>query len=375
MRNPFVTKGYAGAEYFCDRQQETKDLVQLLTNDNNMALISPRRLGKTDLIHHCFNQPKIKNNYYTFLIDIYATSSLTDFVSIFGKAILEELKPKGRKIWEGFIYAIKSIQQEISFDINGNPVWGIGLGNITNPSVTLDEIFDYLNKADKPCIVAIDEFQKITDYPDANNVEAALRTHIQRCPNATFLFAGSKRHLMSEIFTSPNRPFFQSVITMGLLPISLEKYTEFAIIQYEKNGKHIEKEIIKEVYNRFHGVTQCLQRVMNVLFLFTEMGKTCELEMLDEAINYLLNMLSDNFETQLSQMPEKQRNVFRAIAQEDSVRNPLSGAFVNKYRLMSSSSVSSALKALLEKDLITQENGAYMVYDQFFKMWLVTKSQ
>ena len=375
MRNPFVTKGYAGAEYFCDRQQETKDLVQLLTNDNNMALISPRRLGKTDLIHHCFNQPEIKNNYYTFLIDIYATSSLTDFVSIFGKAILEELKPKGRKIWEGFIYAIKSIQQEISFDINGNPVWGIGLGNITNPSVTLDEIFDYLNKADKPCIVAIDEFQKITDYPDANNVEAALRTHIQRCPNATFLFAGSKRHLMSEIFTSPNRPFFQSVITMGLLPISLEKYTEFAIIQYEKNGKHIEKEIIKEVYNRFHGVTQCLQRVMNVLFLFTEMGKTCELEMLDEAINYLLNMLSDNFETQLSQMPEKQRNVFRAIAQEDSVRNPLSGAFVNKYRLMSSSSVSSALKALLEKDLITQENGAYMVYDQFFKMWLVTKSQ
>lgn len=375
MRNPFVTKGYAGAEYFCDRQQETKDLVQLLTNDNNMALISPRRLGKTDLIHHCFNQPEIKSNYYTFLIDIYATSSLTDFVSIFGKAILEELKPKGRKIWEGFIYAIKSIQQEISFDINGNPVWGIGLGNITNPSVTLDEIFDYLNKADKPCIVAIDEFQKITDYPDANNVEAALRTHIQRCPNATFLFAGSKRHLMSEIFTSPNRPFFQSVITMGLLPISLEKYTEFAIIQFEKNGKHIEKEIIEEVYNRFHGVTQCLQRVMNVLFLFTEMGKTCELEMLDEAINYLLNMLSDNFETQLSQMPEKQRNVFRAIAQEDSVRNPLSGAFVNKYRLMSSSSVSSALKALLEKDLITQENGAYMVYDQFFKMWLVKKSQ
>ena len=74
MRNPFVTKGYAGAEYFCDRQKETKDLVQLLTNENNLALISPRRLGKTDLIHHCFNQKKIKNNYYTFLIDIYPTS-------------------------------------------------------------------------------------------------------------------------------------------------------------------------------------------------------------------------------------------------------------------------------------------------------------
>lgn len=371
MRNPFVTKGYAGPEYFCDRQKETKDLVQLLTNENNMALISPRRLGKTDLIHHCFNQSEIKEHYYTFVIDIYATSSLADFVIVFGKAILEELKPKGRKIWEGFISALKSFQQEISFDINGNPVWGLGLGEVANPSTTLDEIFQYLNSADKPCIVAIDEFQKITEYPDGKNVEAALRTHIQRCPNATFLFSGSKRHMMSEIFTSPARPFYQSVITMGLSPISLEKYKEFAIHQFRKGGKDIEPEVIDDVYYRFEGVTQCLQRVMNVLYLFTDQGQTCKTDMVDEAVNYLLNMLSDNFETQLSQMPEKQRNVFRAIAQEGKARNVLSGSFVQKYRLPSPSSVSSALKALLEKDLVTQDNGVYSIYDQFFALWLL----
>lgn len=371
MRNPFVTKGYAGSEYFCDRQKETKDLVQLLTNENNMALISPRRLGKTDLIHHTFNQPEIKDHYYTFIIDIYATSSLADFVLVFGKTILEELKPKGRKIWEKFISTIKSFQQEISFDINGNPVWGFGLGNVSDPSTSLDEIFKYLNEADKPCIVAIDEFQKITEYPDGMNVEAALRTHIQRCPNATFLFAGSKRHMMSEIFTSPSRPFYQSVITMGLAPISLEKYKAFAIQQFKKNDRDLVPEVVDEVYNRFQGVTQCLQRVMNVLFLFTDKGKTCQMGMVDEAITYLLNMLSDNYETQLSQIPEKQRNVFRAIAQEGIAQNTLSAAFIQKYHLPSSSSVSSALKALLDKDLITQENGAYSIYDQFFALWLL----
>lgn len=371
MRNPFVTKGYAGSEYFCDRQKETKDLVQLLTNENNMALISPRRLGKTDLIHHTFNQPEIKDHYYTFIIDIYATSSLADFVLVFGKTILEELKPKGRKIWEKFISTIKSFQQEISFDINGNPVWGFGLGNVSDPSTSLDEIFKYLNEADKPCIVAIDEFQKITEYPDGMNVEAALRTHIQRCPNATFLFAGSKRHMMSEIFSSPSRPFYQSVITMGLAPISLEKYKAFAIQQFKKNDRDLVPEVVDEVYNRFQGVTQCLQRVMNVLFLFTDKGKTCQMSMVDEAITYLLNMLSDNYETQLSQIPEKQRNVFRAIAQEGIAQNTLSAAFIQKYHLPSSSSVSSALKALLDKDLITQENGAYSIYDQFFALWLL----
>ena len=273
MNNPFVTKGYVGPDYFCDRVKETENLVKLLTNDNNMALISPRRLGKTDLIRHCFNQPRIKNHYYTFIIDIYATNSLSDFVEVFGRVILDELKPRGRKVWEGFFNAIKSIQQQISFDINGNPVWGLGLGSAANPSTTLDEIFNYLKTAGKPCMVAIDEFQKILDYPNGQNIEAALRTHIQKCPNATFLFCGSKRHLMTEIFLSPSRPFYQSVITMGLDPISEDKYAEFAKRQFEKNGKSLHEEVVPQVYNRFYGVTAYLQRIMNVLYLNTDKGE------------------------------------------------------------------------------------------------------
>ena len=253
MNNPFVTKGYAGPDYFCDRVKETEDLVKLLTNENNMALISPRRIGKTDLIHHCFAQPSIQKHYYTFIIDIYATNSLADFVEVFGRVIFDTLKPLGRKVWEGFFNTIKSIQQQISFDINGNPVWGLGLGASANPSTTLDEIFNYLNSAGKPCMVAIDEFQRITDYPDGQNVEAALRTHIQRCTNTTFLFCGSKRHLMTEIFLSPSRPFYQSVITMGLNPISEEKYTAFAQQLFKKNGKSIDREAVQQVYDRFDG--------------------------------------------------------------------------------------------------------------------------
>ncbi len=81
MINPFVTNGYVGAEYFCDRVQETSDIVSLLRNGNNLALISPRRYGKTDLIRHCFDQEEIKDKYYTFIIDIYSTKSLAEMVS------------------------------------------------------------------------------------------------------------------------------------------------------------------------------------------------------------------------------------------------------------------------------------------------------
>ena len=370
MTNPFVTKGYAGPEYFCDRVKETEDLVKLLTNDNNMALISPRRLGKTDLIYHVFNQPEIKKHYYTFVIDVYATNSLGDFVDVFGKAILEELKPFGRKSWERFVSAMKSLQQQISFDINGNPVWGIGLGNNSVPSTTLDEIFNYLRTADKPCLVAIDEFQQITQYAD-KNVEAALRTHIQRCPNATFLFSGSKRHMMSEIFLSPSRPFYQSVITMGLAPISEEVYTEFAVRQFQKGGKTLDEAVVHEVYTRFSGVTSCLQRVMNVLFLNTERNEQCTVEMVDRAVDYLLDLYSEHYEMLFRQMSERQRLVFSAIAKEGRAQNITGGAFIKKYQLWSASSVMSAAKALLDKDFITQDGDAYFVYDHFFALWLL----
>ena len=373
-KNPFVTQGYAGSTYFCDRVKETNDIVSLLLNENNIALISPRRLGKTDLIRHCFEQDEIKNQYYTFLIDIYATNSLRDFVNVFGKAILEELKPRGRKVWEQFLGALKSLQPEISFDVNGSPVWGIGLGNLQNPEVTLDEIFHYLEHADKPCIVCIDEFQQITRYTEGPNIEAALRTHVQRCRQTTFLFSGSKRHLMNEIFTSPSRPFYQSVITMGLFPISLDKYREFAILKFKEYGKDLEADCVDKVYELFRGVTSCMQRVMNVLFFRTGKGEKCTIDMVDDAVDYLLDLYAENYETQLNQMSERQRTLFRAIVAEGHVDNITSGDFINKYKLWSASSVVSAAKALLEKDYITRENNTYYIYDQFFYLWVKKSS-
>ena len=130
MRNPFITNGYAGPEYFCDREKETALLTDFLTNGNNVALISPRRIGKTDLLHHCFQQTSVREQYHTFIIDIYATDSVRDFVNVFGKAIVDELRPKGRAVWEHFLSVMQSLRSEISFDINGMPVWGLGIGDI-----------------------------------------------------------------------------------------------------------------------------------------------------------------------------------------------------------------------------------------------------
>ena len=259
MKNPFVTSGYAGAEYFCDRIQETDDLRSLLFNEHNIALISPRRLGKTELISHVFDCNEFRESYYCFLVDVYATKSLSDFVNLLGKAVLDALKPKGKAVWEKFVRALGTVRPEISFDINGMPSWSIGLGEIRNPVATLDEIFSYLQSADRPCIVAIDEFQQITKYDD-NTVEATIRTYVQRTTNAHFIFSGSQRHLMDGMFTSPSRPFYQSVTIMNLSPLPLQKYTDFAVEKFAENGKSIEPEVVAVLYDRFDAVTSYIHR-------------------------------------------------------------------------------------------------------------------
>lgn len=369
-KNPFVTNGYAGAAYFCDRVQETEFLVRMLTNGNNIALISPRRLGKTDLIRHCFEQPEIKDNYHTFIIDIYATKGLNDLVNVLGKSILDSLKGKGRSAWEMFLNTVVSLRSDISFDITGNPVWGVGIGAIHNPATTLDEIFHYLSTADRHCLVAIDEFQQITHYDDGDNIEAALRTYIQRCSNANFIFSGSHRHLMGEMFTSASRPFYQSVTVFNLKPLSLEKYKEFVESKFKSAGKDVEDGVVETLYSRFDSVTSYMQKVMNYLFQITREGETCTVPMIDEAINYILDVSSDTYESILYQMPEKQRNVFLAIGRDKEAKALSGGTFAKRHHLPSPSAVVSGVKGLLEKDFITENKGVYTIYDKFFQLWI-----
>ncbi len=367
--NPFITNGYVSPHYFCDRVEETKQLTRLITNGNNVALISPRRLGKTGLINHCFEQETIKNNYYTFIVDIYATKNLQEFVYELGKAVLGVLKSRGRKAWEKFLNTIGSLRSNISFDINGNPEWGLGVGDIKVPEFTLDEIFAYLEQADKPCIVAIDEFQVIADYPD-NKVEAILRTRIQKCRNTWFIYSGSQRHMMTEIFISPSRPFYQSTSLMSIEPIECEKYVTFAQELFREYHKEISREAIVAVYQRYEGVTWYVQSVLNALFTLTEPSASCTEEMIEPAIQQIITQQSFAYKALLFQLPPKQKEVLMAICKEGKATNLTARPFLQRYHL-TASMVQGAVKGLLEKDFITHDMGTYTLYDQFFAQWLL----
>lgn len=370
LKNPFVVGRYVSEKYFCDREEETIFLKKQIENGRNVALISSRRLGKTGLINHFFSQQDITNDYYTFFVDIYATSSLAEFVYLLGKAIYEELKPKKTQWAERFFNIITSLRIGFKLDtITGEPIFDIGLGDIQSPQTSLDEIFRYLECADKPCIVAIDEFQQIGNYAE-KNVEALLRTKIQQSINTSFIFSGSKRHVMSNMFNSASKPFYQSAITMSLAPIPVEIYTGFATQMFEMYNKKASQRLIEIVYNQFEGFTWFVQMMMNELFALTSTNELCDIEKLEIARKNIIQSQENAYKEILSKLSHKQKMLLQAIAKEGIAEGITSAKFIKKYNLSSASSIQAALKPLLENDLLTQNENRYRVYDYFFADWL-----
>lgn len=370
LKNPFITGGYVSEEYFCDRVRESKEVIRTLTNGNNLAIISPRRMGKTGLIQHCFHQEEIRDSYTTFFIDIYATDSLKAFVYLLGKEIFENLKPKGKQFVEVFFSMISSLRPAFKLDsTTGAPTFDIGLGEIHQPDFTLEEIFKYMEAADKPCIVAIDEFQQIGQYPEAN-IEAVLRTYIQKCTNTSFLLAGSQRHLMQNIFFTSSRPFYQSVSFLQLEAINEEEYIRFVRHHFADNQKEISEELVSRIYQLFEGHTWYIQNIFNELFSITDENEICTLTMAQEAIENKIESYKPLYQTTLSLLPERQKEMLYAIAKEGKATAVTSGSFIKKHGLLSQSSVQTAVKQLFDKEIITSDNNVYWVYDRFFGLWL-----
>lgn len=373
--NPFYLTTIIPDEYFCDREKETERFNRLILNGNNITLYSPRRMGKTGLIYHCFGCDDLKDCYKIF-IDLLSTNNLQEFTYFFGSAVFNTLKSKGSKMLGTLLATLKSLTGKFGIDEKGMPSFNVSLGDITNPKYTLEEIFNCIENADRPCIIAFDEFQQIAKYEE-KNIEALLRTYIQKTQNCRFIFSGSESHLLQEMFNSQSRPFFQSSTSMSLGPISKARYTEFAKAIFEKFGVTVELHALEEIYDLMDGHTYSMQRVMNDVFSMSNAGDICTSETFRKSVARISDMEDNTFSTMVGTRSIKQKLLLYAVACERKATQITSEAFISKYALNSASSVQYAVKVLLKDGLISRlsRNGEaeYCVNDKFFEIWLRQK--
>ena len=374
MENPFYITGIIPEPYFCDREKETTWMVRTLGNKAHILLSSPRRMGKTQLIRHVFEQPAIKENYYTFYTDIYPTTSLHELVLFLSKEIYSVLVPKGKAVLNKFLAGLHSLAGSFGYDpVTNTPTFNIKLGDIHSPELTLEEIFSYLEQADKPCIFAIDEFQQIANYPE-KNVEATLRTHIQKMNNCLFIYAGSNRHILENMFNSAAKPFYNSAEQIYLDCISKDIYTGFAEEQFKKASRNITPEAVSMAYDLFAGHTYYVHNVLHNAFAYIDPNVTIDETAINQTLSDILEEKGRFFANVMNQLNIQQKETLIAIAKEGVASGVTSVAFVKKHALKSPSSVQYAINALLDKQILTYQNEqrtkTYSVSDRFMEMWI-----
>ena len=201
IQNPFIVSGYVSPEYFCDREKETEKIISAISSGRNLTLFSIRRIGKTGLIEHVFHYLKNEKKFKLFYIDILPTQNVQDLINIFANNIVGKFESKPEIFLKRIGDIFSSVRPIITFDaITGTPNVSFDTGNEKEKTKTIEQIFSYLSIQKKNIVIAIDEFQQITNYPE-KNIEAILRTNIQRLRNVNFIFSGSHQHLLTSMFS------------------------------------------------------------------------------------------------------------------------------------------------------------------------------
>lgn len=376
-QNPFYYTGIdIPDKYFCDRKTETKKLTELVKDNNNIVLKAPRRVGKTSLIYHLFRQPEFKEHYNTIYVDIFPTKSIDDFVAVFYKAILSCPTITKKDGLEKFEKVLKDItlSAEISLP-KVLKISGTKQFETIKMEKSLEALFDFLAGTSRQNLVVIDEFQQITNY-DNNSIEASLRSFIQRTKNTRFIYSGSSKHLLTQIFESPTKPFYRSSRTMTLDIIPEKAYWEFCSEQFEDNDKHIDNDAFKLVYCLFSGNTFMIQQTLNGLFSITDKKGTANKNDAVEIIRNLIDEKDEDYRTYLHHLDSKYEDVLLAIASEGIATKMTSDSMRKKYSLPASTTTSDIITRFQDDNnrmVVEIAPKIYKLEDKLLELWIADR--
>jgi len=364
--NPFLLKGYVGPEYFCDREKESDKIINSIRNQQDITLFAIRRTGKSALIYHVFNQ--LQENYDCLYVDLWGTTSLSGFINETANAVIQSAIFSKGSFSKKLTDFIRSIGASLSIGNDGKPSVDIIYHDRNLIFNRLEEIFQFMEGNSSQVIIAFDEFQEIKKYTDSLSLEAKLRSLVQKYHNIRFIFSGSEQHLISDIFSSFDRPFYQSTRMIELKKIDSNQYHQFIIKHFHSGNKVISDALVSHILSLCHGHTYYIQAICNLIYSQEKIPGT-----IGEFEEIYLDFISEKqvFYAELPQrLTRHQFSTTKAIASIGKVEGVTTREFMDKAEIGSPGTMQAVIKALKEKQVIIKEGVAYRLYDVFLEHYL-----
>lgn len=327
-------------------------------------------MGKTGLISHVFSKLNSNRDSIYVYFDVMGTTNLHEFVELFSSALVSKMARTESGI-KRFMKKLAALRPGLSMDpFTGEPRISLDIKSEKEAEASFEIIFHLIDQNTRSFVVAIDEFQQVGAYPEKNS-EALLRTHIQHANNCSFIFSGSKKHMLTEMFSQPSRPLFSSTEMMFLDAIDRKDYFPFISEHFSERGKTIHSAALEsiETYTNLH--TFYVQFLCNRLFGDFKQVTSNEVD------RTILTIVKENepiYANYLNLLTTTQYKTLRAIALEGRVTNPTAAQFLAKHSLGAHSSVSQAIDSLLKKEFLSEESDGLLLQDKFFAQWIRMKT-
>jgi hypothetical protein len=372
MTNPFQYGSVVVGEAFCNRRAELRDLQRAVENGQKVFVYSERRLGKTSLVRTVLNSLPPKR-FIGIYVDLWPTDSEGSFAAATARAVSQAVASTSSKMLETAKCLFTRLVPNITLDDEGQPSLTFGTATPRKSELELEEVLQapavLAAREKRRVAVVFDEIQRILDY-ESDLVERKLRSVIQHQADVCYLFLGSRKHLVQQMFLDKSRPLYRSAGHYPLLPIAEEHWLDFVRQRFLDAGKRIDDDTTRAVCRLTQGHPFYTQHLCHVLWERTEPKAAVTEDSTRAAVRIVLERESFAYTTLWESLTAHQRRFLIGLALEPPGVKPFSAAYTRRYGLRSASNAQRASQSLVEKDLIDPDNGSFVIVDRFLRLWI-----
>lgn len=367
--SPFIYGSTVSDKSFTDRDKDSKKLYENLTNGINTTLISPRRWGKSSLVEKVAND--IRSNHKDIrivMIDLFSVSGEEEFLEVFAREVLKASSSK----WQDWVKSVKDFFKHIvpKISMGSDPANDFSLSfDWLELKKKKDEILDLPEKISVSknfkFVICLDEFQNLATYQGYEEFEKKLRSKWQKHKNVTYCLYGSKRHMLTEIFSKPSKPFYRFGNIMLLQKIAREDWIDFIVESFKRTGKNISRENAELIPKYMKDHSWYVQQLAHYTWAKTDKIAT-EKEII-ESLYEVINANSPLFQKEIETISITQLNLLKAICKGEIQFT--SGETMQKYRLGTPRNVLKNKAILINNDMINENQIKIDLLDPVFELW------
>ncbi len=363
IKQPFYFGGVVGKNHFCNRTSEIKEIKQDINTGLNLLLYAPRRFGKTSLILKTVQEMKLP---YIFL-DFMSIVDTQEFINDYFNAISKQLNTTTDKVihfFKNVLYITPMINAE--FDMYGNHTFHLNFSKNKSHLILKDVLelpYLYAKHHNQRIVVILDEFQEAEKL----GIEGKLRSVLQHHQDwVSYVFLGSKKSIMTRLFSTTSNPFYKSVKHIGIDKIDDTHWHRYIKRGFNKHDKDIDKQYINDILHISNGFPYYTQQIANELF--NNVDKKVEDGYVENAVKSILKKEEDLFFNEWSHLSRYQKKALKLLIH-------CNGQSIYRKEIMdtfdfSNSSLKKAIDGLINKDIIDITAKTYYIQDPLFAVFL-----